>query len=71
MTSPRTLFASIAATVCAFALALVVIASQASIAATPVVGPTQALSTAAVVAPDANHGNLLPVTAAQAPAASR
>jgi hypothetical protein len=70
MTSPRTLFVSIAATVCAFALALVVIASQASIAATPAVGPTQALSTAAVVAQDASHGDPVPVTVAQAPAAS-
>ena len=50
MTSPQALFLSLAATVCAFALVLVVIASQVSSAATPVMSATQAPSTVAVVA---------------------
>ena len=50
MTSPRALFLSIAATVCAFALVLLVIASQASNAATSVVEAAMASSTVAVVA---------------------
>jgi hypothetical protein len=71
MTSPQALFLSLAATVCAFALVLVVIASHASSAATLVVSATQAPRTVAVVAQEIDH--VAPVTFAVAltPAASR
>jgi hypothetical protein len=55
MTSPRALCLSLAATVCGFALALVLIASQASTAATPVVSATTGSSTVAVVAQEIGH----------------
>ena len=71
MTSPQALFLSLAATVCAFALVLVVIASQVSSAATPVVSATQAPSTVAVVAQEIDHVAPLASAAALAPAASR
>ena len=71
MTSPRALFLSLAATVCAFALVLVVIASQASSAATPVVEAALAPSTVAVVAQEISHAASVAWTVALDPAASR
>ena len=71
MTSPRALFLSLAATVCAFALVLVVIASHASIVATPVAGATQASRSVAVVAQEIDHAASVTDAVALAPAASR
>ena len=75
MTTPQALFLSLAATVCAFALVLVIIASQVSSSAMPVVGKASAPSTVSIVAQEINH--VAPVTyavtdaVALAPAASR
>ena len=71
MASPRALFLSLAATVCAFALVLVLIASPASIVATPVAGATQASSSVAVVAQEISHDSPVAWTVAWVPAASR
>jgi len=71
MTSPRALFLSLAATICAFAFALVVISSQASQAATPVVASAHAPSTVAVVAQELSHDESIAWTVVWAPAASR
>ena len=75
MTSPRALFLLLAATVCAFALVLVVIASQASLAATPVVAATQAPSTVSIVAQEITHSAsvtfAVTYAVAHAPAARR
>jgi hypothetical protein len=71
MTSPRTLFLSLAATVCAFALVLVVIASQASLAATSVVVAAQAPRTVSIVAQEINPVASVTDATALAAAASR
>jgi hypothetical protein len=71
ITSPQALFLSLAATVCAFALVLVVIANHASSAATPVVSATQAPSTVAVVAQEINHVAPVAYAVAPTPAARR
>jgi hypothetical protein len=71
MTSPRALFLSLAATVCAFAFALVVIISQASQAATPVVASAHTPSTVAVVAQELSHDETVAWTVVWKPVASR
>ena len=71
MTSPFALLLSIAGTVCMFILALIGIIADATIAPTPAVGAAMAPSTVAVVAQDVRHGDPVPYTVAQAPAASR
>ena len=68
MTSPRALFLSIAATVCGFALALVLVASQASIASTPVVSATTDSRFVAVVAQEISHAAPVALTVAWRPA---
>jgi hypothetical protein len=71
MSSPQALFLSLAATVCAFALVLVVIASHASSAATLVVSATHAPRTVAVVAQEISDADSVAWTVARTPAASR
>jgi hypothetical protein len=68
MTSPRALFLSLAATICAFAFALVVISSQASQAATPVVASAHAPSTVAVVAQELSQDESVAWTVVWEPA---
>ena len=70
-TNPHTLFLSLAATVCAFALVLVVIASQASSSATPVVETATVPSTVSVVAQEFSHAASVTYAVALDPAASR
>jgi hypothetical protein len=71
MTSPFALLLSIAGTVCMFILALIGIIADATIAPTPAVGAALAPSTVAVIAQAVSHGDPVPYTVAQAPAASR
>ena len=71
MTSPHALFLSLAATVCAFALALVAIVSHASDSVTPVGGTATVPSTIAVIAQEISHVDSVAWTVAVAPAASR
>jgi hypothetical protein len=71
MTSPRALFFSIAATICGFALVLVVVAGQASHAAAPVVRAALAPSTVSVVAQEVRHVAPVTLTVAWEPGASR
>jgi len=68
MTSPRALFLSLAATICAFAFALVAISSQASQAATPVVASAHAPSTVAVVAQELSQDESVAWTVVWEPA---
>ena len=68
MTSPRALFLSLAATVCGFALVLVIIIGQASQAATPVVAAATAPVTVAVVAQEIAHDEPVAFTVALEPA---
>jgi hypothetical protein len=68
MTSPRALFLSLAATVCGFALALVVIISQASQATTPVVASTHASRSVAVVAQELSQDESVAWTVVWEPA---
>jgi hypothetical protein len=71
MTSPRALFLSLAATVCAFALALVVVIGQASQAATPVVASAYTPRTVAVVEQALSHDESVAWTVVWQPVASR
>jgi hypothetical protein len=71
MTSPRALFLSLAATICAFTFALVVIIGQASQAATPVVASAHAPSTVAVVAQELSQDESVAWTVVWEPVASR
>ena len=71
MTSPHALFLSLATTVCAFALALVAIVSQAFGSVTPVGETATVPSTVAVVAQEISHVDSVAWTVAVAHAARR
>ena len=71
MNSPHALILSLAATVCGFALVLVLIASQASHAATPVVEVALAPTTVSIVAQEVTLVDSIAWTVALDPAARR
>ena len=70
MTSPRALLFSLAATVCGFIFAIVVVTDQASSTPTSPVDVVMAPSHVSVVAQDVSDLNAVPFTVALEPAAS-
>ena len=70
MTSPRALLFSLAATVCGFIFAIVVVTDQASSTPTSAVDVAMAPSHVSVVAQDVSDLNAVPFTVALEPAAS-
>ena len=70
MTSPRALLFSLAATVCGFIFAIVVVADQASSTPTSAVDVAMAPGHVSVVAQDVSDFNAVPFTVALEPAAS-